>query len=305
MENGLPHKQKVLIVDDTPSNLLILGEALRPDYEVFVATDGEDALQKALANPPDLILLDVLMPGMDGYEVCHRLKGNNVTQSVPVMFITARDSEEDEVKGLGLGAVDYITKPFRIPIVQARVRTHMELKLKTDILQNMSHRDGLTGIFNRRHADTAMTSEWKRAVRQGLTLSVMLLDLDHFKLFNDNYGHLAGDECLKAVASLLASTVKRSGDVVARYGGEEFVIILPDTPLDKALVVAEKVRQAVEDLDITHQFSLTAPQVTVSIGVASAVPQLDSDTNVLLEVADHALYDAKQAGRNRVHFREI
>jgi diguanylate cyclase (GGDEF)-like protein len=295
----------VLIVDDTPSNILVLGEELKSDYEVFVATSGESALKVASATLPDLILLDIVMAEMDGYEVYRRLQANEDTRKIPVIFITAMNAEEEETRGLAMGAVDYITKPFRLPIVRARVRTHLELKRKTDMLESLSYRDGLTGVFNRRQFDVVIESEWKRALRFGDPLSVILIDIDSFKPYNDNYGHLFGDECLKVVALALSSTLRRSTDFFARYGGEEFVVVLPKTPLDKALIVAESIRCTVLDLRIEHAYSVVAPYVTVSLGVASTIPSRAIDHRQLLGAADNALYRAKEAGRNTIKYREL
>ncbi len=305
MAYGLPRKPKILIVDDSPTSLKVLGELLKRDYAVFVATNGAAVLDKAIADPPDLILLDIMMPDTDGYEVCRLLKKNEATQNIPVIFITAKSSEDDEVRGLALGAVDYITKPFSLPIVKARVKTHLELKQKTDMLESISSRDGLTGIFNRRQFDTVFATEWKRAIRSGRPLAVIMLDIDCFKLYNDNYGHLAGDECLKRVASALSDTLQRAADFVARYGGEEFVIVLPETAPETALLIGKRVRMAVEALKIEHGYSTVTPHITVSVGVASAVPAQDMDHHILLELADNALYEAKQSGRNRVKQRQI
>lgn len=292
-------KQKVLIVDDTPSNLLVLGEELKEDYQIYVAKSGEEALKRVEAIEPDLILLDILMPGLDGYQVCESLKEKEETRKIPIIFITAKNTEEDEVRGLDLGAVDYITKPFRLPIVKARVKTHLELKRTTDLLESISSRDGLTGLFNRRKFDEVMEREWMRSLRSHHSIAIILLDIDSFKLYNDHYGHLAGDQCLKDVAKALALSLQRAGDFVARYGGEEFVIILPETLLEEAVSVANKVREAVKGLKIEHSYSPVAPFITVSAGVAATIPQ-DTSYSRLLDGADSALYEAKELGRDRV-----
>lgn len=304
MEAPLSCKQKVLIVDDTPSNLLILGEEFKEDYQIYIAKSGEEALKRVEAIEPDLILLDILMPGLDGYQVCETLKEKEETRKIPIIFITAKNTEEDEVRGLDLGAVDYITKPFRLPIVKARVRTHLELKRKTDILESISSRDGLTGLFNRREWDSVIEKEWLRALRGNHSLSVILLDIDFFKLYNDHYGHLAGDQCLKDVARALSFHLKRASDFLARYGGEEFVILLPETLLEEGVVVANKVRKTIEDLHIEHRYSKVTPFITISAGVAATVPR-DTNYTLLLDEADSALYEAKELGRNRVQGREL
>ncbi len=305
MEHQAHSKQRILIVDDSKATLRILSGLLKDDYTVFMASSGKEALDKAFANPPDLILLDIVMPDLDGYEVYRRLKENEATQNIQIIFITAKSSEDDELQGLSLGAVDYITKPFSLPIVKARVRTHLELKHKTDILESTSSKDGLTGIFNRRHFDKALASEWRRALRNGRDLSVIMLDIDCFKLFNDNYGHPAGDKCLKAVARALSGILRRASDFLARYGGEEFVIILPETKPDAALLVGEKAKQVVEELQIEHKHSNVAPHITISLGIATAVPDQSIDHFILLEQADNALYEAKQSGRNQIKQRYV
>ncbi len=294
-------RQKILIVDDMPANIAVLVKALTSDYEISVAVDGEDALSIAASeHAPDLILLDIMMPGVDGYEVCRRLKKDAATREIPVIFITAKDAEKDETRGLELGAVDYITKPFSLPIVKARVKTHLELKRKSDLLENLASLDGLTCIANRRRFDQLLEAEWSRALRTASWISIIMLDIDFFKAFNDNYGHAAGDDCLRKVAEALEGSLRRSADTVARYGGEEFVAILPGTEPDGASTVAETLRQAVELLAIAHAYSAVSQVVTVSAGVASAIPMADSSAGTLVACADKRLYEAKFEGRNRV-----
>lgn len=294
-------KPRVLIVDDSSFNISILGEALSDEYEVSVATNGTDALAVAEAQPrPDLILLDIIMPGMDGHQVCRELKSRPTTQNIPIIFITAMNQEGDETRGLELGAVDYITKPFSIPIVKARVKTHLDLKRKTDILENLSSLDGLTGIPNRRRFDEVIELEWRRSLRTEMPLSVIMLDIDFFKKYNDNYGHAAGDDCLRNVAALLAKTVKRPHDFVGRYGGEEFVVVLPETDYDGAQGIAKNIHDAINELKLTHEHSDVADYVTVSVGVATTVPDKIKTFGKLVETADSMLYRAKRGGRNRV-----
>lgn len=293
-------RHKILVVDDTPANIRILGEELKSSYELIVATNGESALKRALSdNAPDLILLDIMMPDMNGYEVCRRLKADDRTRNIPVIFITAMSAEEDETKGLELGAVDYICKPFSLPIVRARVRTHLELKRKTDILENLSFLDGLTGIPNRRRFDMVLEMEWQRAMRNAQPLALVIIDVDHFKAFNDTYGHGAGDTCLKQVAEALNACQRRSSDFMARYGGEEFAAVLPCAGTGDAAAMAEIIRKEVESLGIEHSGSPTCDRVTVSLGVASIIPPLHSSPSILLEAADRGLYAAKAAGRNQ------
>ncbi|GAA0342759.1 diguanylate cyclase [Bowmanella denitrificans] len=293
-------KQKVLVVDDQPINLKILGQALAGDYQVLVASNAEQALQIAILQQPDLILLDIIMQGMDGYQTCRALKQDSRTVNIPVIFSTSMDSEADEVKGLEAGAADYITKPYNLALVKARVRNQMQLKKKTDLLEKLVSLDGLTEIPNRRNFEQHFEVEWRRAQRSGLPLSLCMIDIDSFKQYNDNYGHGAGDICLQRVAQTLASTAKRSGDLVARYGGEEFVVLLPDTELEEASVVSERLRQAIESQAIEHKYSSCAQVVTISAGLASCQVQIGMERSQLMEEADKFLYEAKQQGRNRV-----
>ncbi|MCS7214570.1 MAG: diguanylate cyclase [Thermodesulfovibrio sp.] len=295
-------REKILIVDDDPTTVITLGEALKDTYDIFIATNGEEALKRAKAEMPDLILLDIIMPEMDGYEVCRKLKEDIATEKIPVIFITSKNSEEDETVGLELGAIDYFSKPFRMAVIKARIKNHLELKRKSDLLASLSLTDGLTGVANRRRFDEVMDYEWKRSQRSKQPLSVMLIDIDNFKLYNDNYGHLAGDECLKAVANAIVSTLRRATDFVARYGGEEFAVILPYTTIEKAVIFAEKIRKTVEDVKIEHLYSTVMPFITVSIGVASIIPENNIDYIQLIDLADRALYEAKKSGKNRVKY---
>jgi diguanylate cyclase (GGDEF)-like protein len=290
----------VLIVDDAPSNLAILTETLRGEFDVRIATSGQEALRLISESPPDLVLLDILMPEMDGYAVCRRLKAMPSTSTIPVIFLTAKGDVADETLGLALGAVDYIIKPVSVPIVQARVRTHVELKRRGDILETLSMRDGLTGIANRRRFDDSLARAWRQALRHATPVSLIMADIDHFKAYNDTYGHMAGDECLRAVAQALAGSLKRPGDLAARYGGEEFAMVLEDTTQSGAIHLAEAMRQAVEALGLEHRGSNASPVVTVTLGAATAVPRPGQGRDALLALADRKLYEAKMAGRNRV-----
>lgn len=295
-------KPQLLIVDDTYTNLQVLAEALSAEYRIRIATGGKSALALIEKHgAPDLILLDVMMPEMDGYAVCRQLKEDPKTSNVPVIFVTALDGEEDEERGLRAGAVDYITKPFHLPIVRARLQNHIRLKLMTDMLESMVWLDGLTGIPNRRRFDDALANEWKRAQRAGTTLSVIMIDVDFFKRYNDQYGHGAGDVCLKRVAEELAGSVTRAADLVARYGGEEFILLAPGTDVDGARNLAEHLRARIEALQIPHEYSEAAACVTASIGYASIIPDRRNSAAALLQEADNMLYYAKRLGRNRVH----
>ena len=290
----------VLIVDDVSANIKILANLLKDEYIIQVANKGQKALEIARSKtPPDLILLDIMMPEMDGFEVCRALKNNVSTSRIPVIFISALDEVNDERQGLDVGAVDYITKPFHPDIVKARVRNHMNLKIKTDLLETMSHIDGLTQVANRRSFDTQLTKEILRSQRTGKPLGIIMLDIDFFKPYNDNYGHGKGDECLVKVAAELQKVVSRSGDLFARYGGEEFVALLPETDTNGVKIIAEKMRKAVDDLKIPHEFSSVADHITISLGVSVKLPAEDDFPNIL-KAADKSLYRAKHQGRNRV-----
>ncbi|MDA3949885.1 MAG: diguanylate cyclase [Spirochaeta sp.] len=296
-------KQTVLIVDDEPGNVQAVANLLKDECRIQVANNGEKAISIASGTKkPDLILLDVLMPGIDGYEVCKQLKEKSETSTIPIIFVTARDTVSDEEKGFLLGALDYISKPFHPALVRARVRTHLSLKRKTDLLEQISMLDGLTGIPNRRSFDEQIEKESRRTRRGGQSLSVVIMDIDLFKQFNDNYGHGLGDQCLQKVARALENVAERSGDVVARYGGEEFVAVLPATDAEGAAAMAEKFRVSVEALAVPHEYSSVTNVVTLSLGVATVSPGAGNDDDAvtkLLKRADEALYAAKKAGRNR------
>ena len=293
--------QTILIVDDVAANISILAELLRPKYKIRVATNGEKALEIAFSeNPPDLILLDVLMPGMDGYQVCARLKAFPQTKGIPVIFITGKNSEEDEINGFNIGAVEFITKPFSPVIVKARVNTHAELKSYRDFLERISYLDGLTGIPNRRKFDEYLGYAYGFAIRESFPVSMIMMDVDYFKLYNDHYGHLEGDACLVRIARAFSGAFIRKTDFAARYGGEEFACILPNTPMAAALALAEKLRLQVALLQIPHAASPAEPFVTISLGVASVLPTSDSSFKDLIGAADEALYCSKQSGRNKV-----
>lgn len=297
----VPYRSRILVVDDSLFNRKILNDALSPVYEVLSARNGEEAISLCREEqPPDIVLLDIMIPGMDGHEVCKRLKNDPATKEIPIIFITAMTDVEDETLGLELGAVDYITKPFSIPIVQARVRTHLELKRQRDILRDMTTIDGLTGIPNRRRFDEFLRVEWLRARRNKHPLAVVLADIDEFKAYNDNYGHLKGDEALKAVAEILQEALHRPTDLLARYGGEEFVAVLPETDFKGAVHFGEYMRSAVLDAGVPHAWSSVEESVTISVGVACVVPTSEVSEVALVTAADKQLYRAKEMGRNRV-----
>ena len=298
-ERELAAPARILVVDDQPANIHVLNNVLQAQHRIFVATSGLQALRQAQTVKPDLILLDVVMPGMDGYEVCRQLKQDETTRHIPVIFVTGRDEVEDEVQGLACGAVDFITKPVSPPILQARVQTHLALKRQSDLLHSWVYLDGLTGMANRRHFNERLDVEGRRCARALEPLSVVILDVDHFKRFNDFYGHQSGDACLVRVAGALRDCLKRPADMVARYGGEEFVGLLPGSDSAGALQVGQRLVEAVRELAIPHANSPTGAQVTASAGVATLVPRSSMSMEQLVARADQWLYQAKDAGRDR------
>jgi diguanylate cyclase (GGDEF)-like protein len=299
--DSLSHQPStVLVVDDTVSSLDLVKTMLAHEHKVLTAADAETAMRIALQEEPDIILLDIRMPGTDGYQLCGHLKADPVTREIPVIFVTAMDEEREEATGLELGAIDYITKPLSGPILKARVRNHIDLKRQRDQLRRLSAVDGLTGLANRRAFGEAFEKEWRSAIRRGNSISLLMTDIDDFKQFNDAYGHLAGDECLRRVAKALADAALRPADMVARYGGEEFVILLPDTGANEAALVADRVLLAVRRLAIPHEHSRGWQFISLSMGLATARPSRSMAANELLDLADRMLYEAKNGGRNRL-----
>ena len=320
-------KDNILIVDDTPENLTVLRQMLTDQgYRVRPALSGDIALKAVQADIPNLILLDIMMPGMDGFEVCSKLKSKASTCDIPIIFISALNETEDKIKGFQVGGVDYITKPFNAAEVLARVETHLSLRnmqkqiqeqnihlldeieerkrtekalAKANLkLERLATMDGLTMIPNRRQFDDFLQQEWKRLTREQAPLSMILCDIDYFKYYNDAYGHVAGDKCLKQVAQGIDRAVKRPADLVARYGGEEFAVILTNTEIDGALKVAEEIQKEIGNLKIPHAQSIVAEYVSLSIGVGSKVPDWSGGPETFINEVDQCLYQAKEAGRN-------
>ncbi len=294
-------KARILIVDDENMNLRVLADLLKEDYSPILARNGEQALKHALSDsPPDLILLDVVMPEMGGYEVIKSLKNTNKTNNIPVIFVTALNSIEDEEYGLKLGAVDYITKPFSPPIVKMRVRNHLRIVHHYKLLDQLAYLDGLTEISNRRKFEEMYEREWTRAIRSKYPLSLAMVDVDYFKHYNDNYGHAMGDIALKDIAKSLENSLMRPADLIARYGGEEFVIMLPETDSAAAKLVVQRSLEKVNKLNIPHLYSKCAEHISVSIGLATTSMDITGERKTLLKTADENLYHAKQGGRNRI-----
>lgn len=288
----------LLIVDDDRITRQILAELFRHDCRILLARDGATALQILAAEDVHLVLLDVSMLGMSGHEVLLRMKDSERSADIPVIFITSLAEEVDEERGLLMGAADYVQKPIRPAIVRARVLTHLKLGLQRRALSNLAAHDGLTGVANRRSFDLALDRAMRMARRSGSPLALGLFDVDHFKQFNDHYGHGAGDAVLRRVAEVLAGMARRAEDIVARYGGEEFAILLPAcTDLEQ---IMETARRSIEHAAIPHATSPTAGFLTVSGGGIVQTRHQETTTKFLLEQADALLYRAKADGRNRV-----
>ena len=296
---------RILVIDDSKLILHVAKTILdKQGHQVLLAEDGNIGLQTAATEHPDLILLDLILPGIDGYQVCQRIKTETATSDIPVIMLTSKSEPADKVRGLEMGASDYVTKPFDEGELMARVNIHLQirelhetLKEKNRQLKEMASRDGLTGLYNHRYFQETISKDFQRAVRYHESLSCVMFDIDHFKKFNDNYGHQAGDMVLRTLGSLIDNLV-RGSDLPARYGGEEFVLLMYHTAPKEALMVAERLRKAVEQ----HKFQADDLVLTVniSVGVASFPHPEIADAKTLIECADKALYRAKEEGRNRV-----
>lgn len=294
-----PPRPRLLVVDDQPVNLQALYRVFGSDHQVFSATRAEQALAIAQQERPDLVLLDLELGASSGLDLCRQLKQLPATAEVPVIFVTAHGSQEAEVAGLQAGAVDFIHKPIHPVIVRARVNTHLQLKRQADLLRELAFRDGLTGLANRRAFDERLALELRHALRSQQALSLLLIDVDFFKRYNDHYGHQAGDAALRAVAGVLSDNMLRPVDMAARYGGEEFACLLPETPLEGALSVAERLRADLQTLQLPHAASEVAPHLTLSVGAVSTPGRPGVPPQRLLQAADQQLYQAKRAGRHR------
>jgi diguanylate cyclase (GGDEF)-like protein len=297
---------RILVVDDNQDNIEIIATRLRyRGYEILEASDGEQALALVREAAPDLILLDVMLPDIDGYEISRRIKGADDLPFIPIILVTARDSTQDKVAGLDAGADDYLTKPINFPELEARVRSMLrikrlqdELEEKNRELERLSISDGLTGLFNHRHIHGLLAEEFERVARSNDCMSVAMFDLDHFKSVNDTYGHQAGDRVLVELADILRE-VARDVDRLGRYGGEEFMALLPETCIDDAAVFVERVRREVA----RRPFDVSADEplhMTLSAGVSTYPHETIRDVESLVRLADQALYTAKETGRNRV-----
>ncbi|WAJ71304.1 GGDEF domain-containing response regulator [Catenovulum adriaticum] len=291
----------VLIVDDDKSNRQVLKECISGMAQVLLAKNGAQAIEKSMSLLPDLIVLDIVMPDMDGFSVIETLRNRSQTQHIPIIFITGSDSEEVEMKGLKLGAVDVLSKPLHPGVVQARIYTQLQNVFQKRLLDALVHIDALTTIANRRQFDEVLEREWKNSLSLGTPLSLVILDVDYFKDYNDCYGHQAGDTVLKKIALSLKHGLEHTHGFIARIGGEEFAMILPNTPVEFAVEIVENAIKQVSDLQIAHQGSGCSSVITLSAGIHSMVAKNTSDNaRAALELADRALFKAKESGRNQV-----
>lgn len=290
----------ILIIDDNSTNLAIAVNYLEDSgFTVLVAKDGESGLKRAKYAHPHLILLDIIMPGIDGYETCRRIKAEEELQDIPIIFLSALSNTEDKVRGFEFGAVDYVTKPIKREELLARITTHLRIQFLTQQLQKQNQQlqqqalelqtakeaveaankeleclanlDSLTQVANRRRFDTRLEQEWRRLMREKLYLSLIMCDIDYFKRYNDCYGHQAGDDCLRQIAQAIASILERPGDLVARYGGEEIAIILPHTSIEGAIQIAELIQMRIKQLKIPHSQSEVSEYVTLTLGISSQI----------------------------------
>jgi diguanylate cyclase (GGDEF)-like protein len=290
--------KKILIVDDEKMNIIALAYFLKPQYEVIVAVDGASALEAAEKHIPDLILLDIIMPDMNGFDVLVKLKNSAATMNIPVIFLTGLSDAGDEEKGLSLGAVDYITKPFNQSVVYARIKTHLKMVDYIRTIEKLCMLDTLTGLSNRRGFDTRMDVEWGRAYRERRTLGLIMLDIDNFKIYNDTYGHPQGDILLQTLADVINKTLNRPADFAARWGGEEFMILLPDTAIEGTVNIAEQIRMNIKDT-IVPCADGTKTSTTVSLGAVSIIPDEGDSSADFIAGVDKLLYAAKENGRNQ------
>lgn len=301
----MQNRPSILIVDDTETNVDILVELLSDSYEIVVALDGKSALEILEEQEVDLILLDIMMPKMDGYEVCRRVKENGKTDDIPIIFITAKTDEESIEKAYEVGGMDYVTKPFKPKELFARIKTQLqvrtlikELESSKNALKHLSETDPMTDLCNRRHLNHTSKSIMELARRNKTALTVVMLDIDKFKKVNDTYGHDVGDNIIISIANILLEITRKS-DLACRFGGEEFILLLPETSLEGSIVIAEKIRKKVASFSLVLKDAREVG-VTVSIGVSQIDMQHDLSIEPAIKRADIALYKAKENGRNKV-----
>lgn len=312
---------RILFADDSRTLRTALSDQMRSmGHEVIEALEGRQAVELYRKSDPDLVVLDVDMPLMNGYETARQMRALAGDHGwIPIIFLSGNVQDNDVAMGIEAGGDDYLTKPVSATVLRAKINAMQRItdmrKRLVDVtrelaqmnanLREQSSQDGLTGIPNRRSFDAAFEQEWNHAVRSGKPMALILGDVDHFKRYNDTYGHQRGDECLRLVATALRQAARRKVDVVARYGGEEFAMLLPDTPAVSALLVASRVLEAVRGLRLPHETSPTSGHVTMSLGVCATVPQNDQRREDLVHAADQALYDAKSKGRNQAVLRPL
>ncbi|MDO6693849.1 diguanylate cyclase [Aliiglaciecola sp. 3_MG-2023] len=293
----------MLIADDQPLVVRQIYEIFQNDFHIFMASDGLQSVEMANELLPDIILLDINMPHLDGFRVCEKIKENVLTSHIPVIFITSNIDEADEVRGFEVGGVDFIRKPINPTITWARVQSHAQIKRQSDLLRRLALVDGLTGVSNRYQFDDQLRTDWLSCAREQTPLALLMIDADNFKQLNDTYGHQAGDKFLKVLAEKITTCAHRPDDLVARYGGEEFACILPNTDLAGASKVAEDIRHLIEQTMVcidTSQDTHLSIKTTVSIGLHCLIPDRKRQCDILIKSADHALYQAKSQGKNQV-----
>lgn len=288
------------------TNLIILSDILKDEYNIKIAKTGTKALEIVHSQDNiDLILLDIEMPDINGYEVLKKLKNSDKTKNIPIIFVTAKSSEEDEEYGLNLGAIDYITKPYSKSIVKIRIKNQINLKLKTDLLEQLSMYDGLTNIKNRRFFDESFERIYNKSRRDSSNFALIMIDIDYFKPYNDNYGHGQGDVALKKVANSLQNSLKRANDLVARYGGEEFVVLIQDIDEQGLEKIAKNILESINNLQITHEYSKISSHLTISMGIAYYNSNNDIPKLKILMEADENLYKVKNSGKNNFLISKI
>ena len=302
---GTQVKNSILIVDDEKSNLMVLNRMLSRYYTLYMARNGIEAVKLANEYKPDLVLLDIVMPGMGGYEVLSELKKSEHTKEIPVILITGLGGSDDEIKGLVFGADDYISKPFVDMIVKLRIKNQLKIINQIRAIERLSMTDQLTQLPNRRSFNKQIDVEWRRAVREKHHISVLMIDIDRFKAYNDTYGHQQGDAALVEAAKTISQTLKRAGDFPARWGGEEFSVVLSSTDKKGALLIAEQIRSNIEQAEVLCPNGKAA-KITVSIGVNTLIPTQDDAIEEFFSKADKSLYEAKKRGRNKVcHYDDL
>ena len=290
---------KILVIDDSAVQAEYLRSILKEEYDVTVCNTAKEGLSAAKEGCFGLILLDIVMPDMDGFVLLQELKETDLTKHIPVIMLTSLSDVQYEERGLLMGAVDYVAKPFSPVIIRARVNSHIQLYHYQMEFKQQAMVDELTGVANRRRYEGESLAKWREAIRFGMPLSICMFDIDKFKLYNDTFGHPAGDQVISAVAKTASSYFQRSMDLFARYGGEEFIAVFVGSDGHNAFEFLKTIRQAVEDLHIPH-CSPVSQWVTVSVGGVSLIPKVGDSYDTYLKLADTMLYDAKRLGRNRV-----